>query len=94
MHENDIAIRYRGDEYAAILVDTNRDEAIERAKHISRAFKSMDLGHLTGGESLSITVSIGIALYPEQNNESSEMVTRAHQKMLKAREKGGNRISL
>ncbi len=94
LEENDIAVRYMGDEYAAILVDTDRDKAINRAKSISKTYKSMDLGHLTGGEEITLQVSIGIALYPEHETEGSALVMRAHKKMLSARNAGGNRISI
>ena len=94
MKETDIAIRYMGDEFGALLVDTDREEAIGRARNISKAFKAMDLTHLTGGKNLSIQVSIGVMLFPLQVGSSEEMVAAAHEKMLKAREKGGNRISI
>ncbi len=94
LNENDIAIRYHGDEYAAILVDTDRDGAISRAKSISSTFKSMALDTITGGEDITIQVSIGITIYPDNVTDGPSMVRRAHEKMLTARSAGGNRISL
>jgi diguanylate cyclase (GGDEF)-like protein len=92
--ENDIAIRYHGDEFAVILVDTGHDAAIERAKAISRVFKGIDLRHITGGEAITIRVSLGIALYPIPMADGPSLVKRSHAKMLGARRAGGNRISI
>lgn len=54
----------------------------------------MDLEHLTGGEKITLQVSIGIALYPEHVADGPALVKRAHKKMLSARSAGGNRISI
>jgi diguanylate cyclase len=90
--EHDIGIRYRGDEYAAILMDTDRDGAVRRAKEIGAAFDSMDISGIIGPGNLRIKVSIGIALYPDHSGTSGGLVEIAHKKMLNARDGGGNRI--
>ncbi|MGL4370427.1 MAG: GGDEF domain-containing protein, partial [Spirochaetota bacterium] len=59
LRAHDIGIRYRGDEYAAIMVDTDRKEAIEKAKSIGSAFGGIDLSGITGGSAFKIKVSIG-----------------------------------
>lgn len=92
--ENDIAIRYSGDEFAAILADCGRDEAIARAKEISHTYDSMDLNKIVGQTKVSMRVSIGIALYPEETVDNSDLLKYAHAKMLKARSAGGNRIKI
>jgi diguanylate cyclase len=94
LRENDIGVRYRGDEYAAILTDTGKDDAVEKAREISRAFKTMDLSRITGGARARIQVSIGIALYPDDADSSASLVQAAHRKMIAARGAGGNRISV
>jgi diguanylate cyclase len=90
--EKDIGIRYRGDEFAAVLPDVDRDQAIKKAKEISQAYKSMDLGSVTGGKSIKISVSIGISMYPSEADESAALVDNAHKKMFRARDAGGSRI--
>ena len=92
--ENDLGIRYRGDEFAAILPSTGKEESIEKAKSISRTFKSMDLTRITDSDKLKIEVSIGIALYPADSNTSNGLIETAHAKMFKARNSGGNRINI
>ncbi|MFH0976988.1 MAG: GGDEF domain-containing protein [Spirochaetota bacterium] len=94
LKEYDIGIRYKGDEFAAILLDTDKDNAISRAKDISKAFKSMDLSDYKISKNDKILVSIGIALYPDDSASSGELVETAHKKMFRAREAGGNRITI
>jgi len=87
-------VRYRGDEFAAILTDTGKEDAIKRAKEISVTYKSMDLKRITGGQGVKIQVSIGVALYPHHAQNSRELVEAASRKMMQARNAGGNRISI
>lgn len=94
LNENDIGVRYRGDEFAAILTDTGKGDAIQRAKEISATYKSMDLKRITGGQGVKIQVSIGVALYPHHAQNSRELVEAACRKMMQARNAGGNRISI
>ncbi|HEY1406700.1 MAG TPA: GGDEF domain-containing protein, partial [Spirochaetota bacterium] len=90
--EDDIGIRYKGDEFAAVLIDTTKEKAIARAKEIMSAYKTMDVTGLTGGKKIVIHVSIGISLYPDQSPDSSKLVDDAYKKMYRAREAGGSRI--
>jgi diguanylate cyclase len=92
LNENDIGIRYRGDEFAAILLNTHKEGSIRRAKKLSKTFKSMDLTQFKISKDFKIQVSIGIALYPEDADNSKLLVESAHMKMMHARNAGGNRI--
>ncbi len=92
--ERDIGVRYRGDEFAAILADTDRENAVRRAREISSAFRTMDMSGIIGPDELKIRVSMGIALYPQGSTDSAALVEIAHRKMLRARNSGGNRIAV
>ena len=92
LREHDIGIRYQGDEFAAILANTDKNEAIIRAKEISNTFKAIDLTRIVGSNALRIEVSIGIALYPDESDNSRMLGEIAHKKMFHARELGGDTI--
>ncbi|PKL18581.1 MAG: hypothetical protein CVV49_05165 [Spirochaetae bacterium HGW-Spirochaetae-5] len=92
LRENDIGVRFRGDEYAAVLIDTDRDEALIRAIELRSTFYNMDLSGITGTADIKLTVSIGIAMYPEDTQCSADLVKIAHEKMMKARGNGGDEI--
>lgn len=86
--ENDIGVRYRGDEFGAILIDTDREKAVEKATEIRRTFAAMDISGITGAGKVNIRVSIGIAVYPADADNSAGLVSIACKKMYDARKKG------
>lgn len=92
LRENDIGIRVRGDEYAAVLIDTSRETALEIAGNLSSTFRGMDLKRITGSDDVNIKVSIGIALYPDDSGSSADLVKIAHERMMAARGSGGDKI--
>ncbi len=89
---DDIGIRYKSDEFAAILVDIPKNDAVHQAEQIHSAFKEMNLKGITGSNTARIKVSIGIAIYPDDTRDSKQLVQIAHKKMQKARHLGGNTI--
>ncbi|HPS87118.1 MAG TPA: GGDEF domain-containing protein [Spirochaetota bacterium] len=92
LQENDIGVRFRGDEYAAILIDTDRGHAVAKAEDLRTTFYNIDLTGITGEAGITIKVSIGIAMYPDDTENSADLVTIAHEKMMTARGKGGDII--
>jgi diguanylate cyclase (GGDEF)-like protein len=90
--ENDIGVRYGGDEYAAVLADADGEKAVARADSLRRTYGTIDLSGITGTEGMRIKVSIGIALYPDDADNSADLVAAAHNKMIKARVLGGDTI--
>jgi diguanylate cyclase (GGDEF)-like protein len=92
IREEDIAVRYGGDEFAIILPNTGRNEAISIAHELGRAIYTMDISRLTDGEKFNIRVSVGIATYPVHATETESLVQLCYEKMNAARSRGGNRI--
>ncbi len=92
LRESDLAVRYRGDELAVVLPGTDSEAALEIAAGIGRSVRDMEIGGLTGGRGGNITVSMGVATYPVNAPDGESLVELAHEKMMKARGRGGNRI--
>ena len=90
--EGDIGVRYRGDEYAAIILNADKSAAVRRAKEIARAYREIDLSGLLGTDKIKLHVSIGIAFYPDNSDNSRALVELSRKRLYKARELGGNRI--
>lgn len=88
--ENDIGVRYGGDEFAAILVDTDLDGAVQRAMEIHKSLESLDLSSVLGKNHVPIKMSIGVALYPDQAQEGRQLVEEAYRKLYKARSMGNS----
>jgi len=93
LNEDDIGVRYRGDEYAAILIDTGRDQAVQRAADIRRTFREIDISGITGAGRFVITTSIGIAVYPDDADNSADLVTLAYDRMYDARKTGNSTLA-
>ncbi len=92
MREKDIALRYHGDEFAVLLPATGREEAIILARELGKTVYDIDLTGITGGNVKGMTVSIGVAVYPEHTSDPKELAKIAYDTMFKARNRGGNRI--
>ncbi|MCU0848970.1 MAG: GGDEF domain-containing protein [Spirochaetes bacterium] len=88
--ENDIGIRYGGDEFAAILTDTGMDNAVKRAEEIQAAIGSINISGITGPDGPGIPTSIGIAVYPDHGEDSEILLKKAYGNLFKARDKGGS----
>lgn len=92
LRDSDIAIRYWGDEFAVVLMNVDKAESLTKAREIGKALFEINLRDVVGVEGVTIRVSIGISLYPSFSSDVAELVEAAHDKMLLARKKGGNRI--
>lgn len=89
LREIDIIGRYGGEEFAIVLTDTGRDGALQVAEHIrenieSAVFKAYD-------EVASSTVSIGIAVFPENGASIDSLIESSNRALYKAKETGRNR---
>lgn len=82
--------RLGGDEFALYMFDRNASEGITAAETIRQAVER----HHFLNKMIRITVSIGIALYPEHGINNTELLTRCNAATVHAKEQGQNRYSL
>ncbi len=75
LRESDSIARFAGDEFAVLLPGASREEALYVARKIHR---EMEPPIDVDGISLSISSSIGIALYPDNGKEKEELTRRAN----------------
>jgi diguanylate cyclase (GGDEF)-like protein len=86
----DVVSRYAGEEFAAILVNTNRSDATRTAKRIRK--KIEDYVYSDDKFSDRITISIGISVYPIDGENERELLFSADQSMYLAKKAGGNLV--
>jgi diguanylate cyclase (GGDEF)-like protein len=91
LEANDIAIRYKGDEFIVILPHTSYDAAISRAEEVRSTIASMDVKHITNGP-FSILTSIGVSTFPHHAVDDRALVESAVKKMYEIRNKGGDGV--
>ena len=92
LRKDDIAIRFRGNEFAAVLPGTETKTAVKIAEDIQTAVNKLDFSQIVTGSKVYFTVSIGVSTYPVHAENSEKLTELAFEMMFKARNSGGNRI--
>ncbi len=97
VREIDVACRYGGEEFALILPETSRTGAYIVSERIRVDAKDM-FDHKSLGSSpsaqVSMSVSGGIAIYPEDSNSAGGLVRMADKALYRSKREGKNRITL
>jgi diguanylate cyclase (GGDEF)-like protein len=90
--EGDLGVRYRGDEYCAVLPGRNVPDAARIAECIRTAVGRIDVAQITGGAVTSLPASVGACTWPDSAADAKSLVGTGFQRMMKARGDGGNRV--
>ena len=89
----DIACRYGGEEFLIILPSANLDAAYRRAEQLR-----LDVGRISltdsGRQIENITISLGVAAFPDNGKTAYDLIAAADGAMYKAKRKGRNRVCL
>lgn len=89
----DTVARYGGDEFAVILVETGKADAISAAHRLSRLVeRAGDEGEVSSHEDRGVTISIGVASYPTDAGGREELVEKADQALYEAKSQGGDAV--
>jgi len=87
----DVVSRNGGEEFSVILPDCPNHQAIEIAERIRREVEIHNF-QVSHKESIHITVSIGVATYPETVNDTDQIVDIADECLYKAKRTGRNKV--
>jgi len=88
VRQGDLAARYGGEELTVILMDTTPDWALEVAERIRASVAGLDLG----GRDRGLTVSVGVATFPDDGALMEELVDKADWAMSLAKRQGRDRV--
>jgi diguanylate cyclase (GGDEF)-like protein len=88
----DLAARYGGEEFVVVMSNTRRDEAGMVAEKIRAAVAAAVVGRGADGEDVHITVSIGVAAYPDDTTSAGELIALADRALYAAKHAGRNRV--
>ena len=91
MRGEDIICRYGGEEFVAILPDVSFEAALERAQHLRRIV-SETRPLFRNDDRRGITVSIGVAMYPQHAETTETLLRAADRALYEAKHQGRNRI--
>jgi diguanylate cyclase (GGDEF)-like protein len=92
VRDNDIVARYGGEEFAMILPSTDQNGANILAERIRKKIDKYKFPHQEIQPNGTLTISIGIALYPEDANDTEEIVKAADRALYHAKESGRNQV--
>jgi diguanylate cyclase (GGDEF)-like protein len=90
--EEDVAARYGGEELVIILPETNKVNTIIKAERIRKKIQDMPL--VFDGKETQITISGGVATFPQDAKDAHELINCADQALYRAKSEGKNRICL
>lgn len=88
LREHDIAARYGGDEFVLVLPETPKSGAATKAERLRKFIESTQFE----GVPKPITLSIGVACYPEDGTDRQSIVAAADTALYGAKRLGRNRV--
>ncbi|MBN8704656.1 MAG: sensor domain-containing diguanylate cyclase [Bacteroidetes bacterium] len=95
IRKSDTFARWGGEEFIIFLPDTNDQNALLVAEKIRKGIEDLYITHKTELDFLRapITVSIGVAAFPSDCEDKTEMITFADSNLYKAKHQGRNRVA-
>jgi diguanylate cyclase (GGDEF)-like protein len=90
----DIAARYGGEEFALILAETDKQAASFVANKIKNLIEKQKFDYEETQPNGKLTISMGIATFPEDAISLDALVKMADQRLYRAKKAGRNRVVL
>lgn len=95
LRTGDVAARFGGEEFAAFLLDAELAQGLVAAERIrleieNYAFSLIKQGKPTGNH--SVTISIGVASFPDDSRDPIELVEMADSALYRAKREGRNLV--
>lgn len=91
IRRGDLACRYGGDEFTLILPESSLDNTRRRAEELRTSFQQLSIKH---GDIVleKVTLSLGVAAYPEHGKTPSDLLGAADAALLRAKEEGRDQV--
>jgi diguanylate cyclase (GGDEF)-like protein/PAS domain S-box-containing protein len=87
----DVACRYGGEEFAFVLAGASLDATRRRAELLREDVKKLNVQY--GGQLLgAVTLSIGIAIFPDNGESAEQLLNAADDALYRAKESGRDKI--
>jgi diguanylate cyclase (GGDEF)-like protein len=89
---SDILCRYGGEEFAILLPNTACSDALALAQKLRRALRTQPLAQRLLAKGRTITVTMGVAAYPEDASSPEALVESADQRLYRGKQAGRDRV--
>lgn len=96
VRRTDLVARYGGEEFVVVLPDSNAEQAVVRLERIRETVENdvlaLDRQHgRNSAPNVKVTISIGVASWPDDGQETTELIASADRRMYEAKKRGRNR---
>jgi diguanylate cyclase (GGDEF)-like protein len=92
VRSSDIPARYGGDEFCIVLPKTDKTLALKLAQRLMKLFSGKEIRIPDVDKRVKVTISIGIAAYPEDTHSMDELMKMADEALYRAKSTGKNKI--
>jgi diguanylate cyclase (GGDEF)-like protein len=89
----DAVVRYGGEEFAVLMATADSDVAFEQVDRIRTELEKMPIVIPGQAEPVQVTISGGVATYPQDGQTFTELIAVADAGLYHAKESGRNQIS-
>ncbi|WP_025270441.1 diguanylate cyclase [Hippea sp. KM1] len=90
LRDSDLVVRFGGEEFIIILPDTTKTDSIKVAEKLRKAIEGSPFS-INDDSSLNITVSFGVASYPDDSKRFKQLIQMADKALYSAKNSGRNR---
>ena len=90
--QSDTAGRYGGEEFVVILPETDIATACRKVESLRARIAATPIELSHHGKSVRLTISAGLASYPEDGADAAELFATADERMFEAKHAGRNRV--
>ena len=90
--QSDTAGRYGGEEFVVILPETDMEAAQRKVERLREQVANTPIALATRGEKIRMTISAGLASYPQDGEDAAELLALADERMFQAKREGRNRV--
>jgi len=92
IRSSDYAARYGGEEFIIMLPEVGPEQGVEGAERVRH--KVAEERFDGEGESIKVTISVGVASYPENGEDAESVIRNADEALYEAKELGRNQVVL
>jgi diguanylate cyclase (GGDEF)-like protein len=92
LRHSDLPFRFGGEEFAVIMPHTSASEALALARRVCAEVAEENIPHTHNAPYARLTVSIGVAAFPDDGSTGSDLVYHADVALYAAKRGGRNRV--
>jgi two-component system, cell cycle response regulator len=90
--QSDTVARYGGEEFVVILLEMDIETAHRKLESLRALVASTPIELGSSGEEVQVTISAGLATFPQDGDDATELYALADERMFQAKKEGRNRV--